>query len=396
MQYVRGGCLEFKEVISVADKRDYYEVLGVSKDASADELKKAYKKLAKKYHPDMNPGDKDAEAKFKELNEAYAVLSDPDQRAKYDRYGHAAFDPASGGAGFGGFGGFGDFGFDISDIFGSFFGGGGGGSRAQNGPARGENLSYRLTLDFEEAVFGCTKTLKFDHTEQCEHCHGSGAESPADTETCTQCGGRGVITVMRNIGFGSMQSTQSCPRCNGKGRIVKKPCNHCRGKGTVRKEKRPEINIPAGIDNGERIKLRSYGNAGANGGPNGDLYVVVNVRPHRFYERDGNTLYMEMPISFVDATLGATLNVPLPEGGEYELHIPEGTQSGTMFSIRNKGVPYVNNPSVRGELRVTVTVQIPKNLTDKQKELLRAFGEETDGPKDSPKKKSIFDKFKKQ
>ncbi len=374
----------------MAEKRDYYEVLGVSKDASADELKKAYKKLAKKYHPDMNPGDAEAESKFKELNEAYAVLSDESQRSKYDAYGHAAFDPSAGGGA--GFGGFGDFGFDINDIFGSFFGGG---ARTQsNGPTKGENLSYRLTLDFEEALFGCKKTLKFDHTEKCEHCGGSGAENPQDTETCTQCGGRGVITVMRNIGFGSMQSTQNCPRCRGKGRIIKKPCHSCKGMGTVRKEKRPEVNIPAGIDDGERIKLRSYGNAGANGGPSGDLYIVVNVRPHRIYEREGNTLYMELPITFVDATLGAKVNVPLPEGGEYELAIPEGTQNGTVLSIRGKGVPYVNNSNVRGDLRVTVSVDIPKNLSEKQKELLRAFGEATDG-KNFTKKKSFFDFFKK-
>ncbi len=377
----------------MADKRDYYEVLGVSKNASAEELKKAYKKLAKQYHPDMNPGDKDAEAKFKELNEAYAVLSDESQRSKYDTYGHAAFDPAAGGGGYGGFGGFGDFGFDISDIFGSFFGGGSS-SRAQAGPTKGENLSYRLTLTFEEALFGCTKTLKFDHTEKCEHCGGSGAETPQDTETCSNCGGRGIVTVMRNIGFGSMQSTQTCSRCNGSGRIVKKACNTCRGKGTVRKEKRPEVNIPAGINDGERIRIRSYGNAGTNGGPNGDLYVVVNVRPHSVYQRDGNTLYMELPITFVDATLGAKVNVPLPEGGEHELTIPEGTQNGTVLSIRGKGVPYANKPNVRGDLRVTVNIEIPRNLSDKQKELLRSFGDSTDA-KNYAKKKSFFDIFRK-
>ncbi len=377
----------------MADKRDFYEVLGVSKDVSADELKKAYKKLAKKYHPDMNPGDKEAEAKFKELNEAYAVLSNDEQRDKYDRYGHAAFDPAAGGGA--GFGGFGDFGFDINDIFGSFFGGGGGGSaRRANAPERGDDLMYRLSVDFEEALFGCKKTVEFTHTESCEKCGGSGAEKASDIETCSKCGGRGTVTVMRNIGFGSMQTTQSCPHCNGKGKIIKKQCPSCKGKGNVRKAKKLEVNIPAGIDNGGRIQLRGFGNAGTNGGPSGNLFVSVSVRPHRFYEREGNTLYMELPITIVEATLGAKINVPLPEGGNYELTIPEGTQNGTVFTVRGKGVPYVNRPNSRGDLLVTVSVEIPKGLSEKQKDLLRAFGEATDG-KNFAKKKSFFDKFKK-
>jgi len=379
----------------VADKRDYYEVLELSKGAGTDEIKKAYKKLAKKYHPDMNPGDKAAEEKFKEINEAYAVLSDEEKRAKYDQYGHAAFDPSTFGGGGGGFGGFGDFAdFDIGDIFGSFFGGGGG-SRTRGGPTRGEDLMYRLNLDFEEAAFGCKKTIEFTHTENCEKCGGTGAENPNDVETCPTCGGRGTVTVMRNIGFGSMQTTQTCSRCNGKGRIVKTPCSACKGKGNARKQKKLEINIPAGIDDGERVQLKGQGNAGTGGGPAGNLYVNVGVRPHRFFEREGTLLYIDLPITFVDATLGAKVTVPTLEGGKAEFSIPEGTQSGTVFSLRGKGVPYLNNPSVRGDMRVTVNVEIPKGLTQKQKDILRQFDDSTD-EKNFAKKKSFFDKFKKK
>lgn len=379
----------------MAEKRDYYEVLEISKGATADEIKKAYKKQAKKYHPDMNPGDKAAEEKFKEVNEAYAVLSDDEKKNMYDQYGHAAFDPANGGAYGGGFGGgFGGFDFgDLGDIFGSFFGGGSS-SRRSTGPARGEDLGYRLTLDFEEAVFGCKKTLEFNHTEKCTACGGKGAEKPGDAETCSACGGSGTVRVLKNIGFGSMQMQQPCSRCGGKGRIIKNACSACHGKGAVKKQKKLEIDIPAGIDNGERIQLRGQGNAGENGGPAGNLYVTVSVRPHKIFERDGTTLYMDLPITFVEATLGATVTVPTPEGGKAEFTIPEGTQSGTVFSLRGKGVPHLNNPNVRGELRVTLSVEIPKGLNAKQKELLKKFGDATD-VKNYNKKKSFFDKFKK-
>ncbi len=376
----------------MADKRDYYEVLEVGKTASQDEIKKAYKKLAKKYHPDMNPGDKAAEQKFKEVNEAYAVLSDPEKRDKYDRFGHDAFDPSSfaGNGGFGGgFGGFAD--FDLGDLFGSFFGGGSsrGGSRSSR--TRGDDLSYRLTVDFEEAAFGCKKTIEFAHTEQCDHCHGVGAENPSDAETCPQCGGRGTVTVMRNIGFGSMQSTQTCPRCNGKGRIIKNPCGVCKGKGVLRKQKKLEVSIPAGIDNGQQIQLKGQGNAGENGGPAGNLYVNINVRPHKIFERDGTLVYVDMPITFADAALGAKISVPTIEGGEAEFSIPEGTQSGTVFSLRGKGIPFINNPQVRGDMRVTVNVEIPKGLNAKQKDLLRQFAAATDD-KNYTKKKGFFRK----
>ncbi len=380
----------------MADKRDYYEVLEVSKEATADEIKKAYKKLAKKYHPDMNPDNKEAEAKFKEANEAYAVLSDEEKRAQYDRYGHAAFDPSMGGGAGGGFGG-GFGGFDFGDIFGSFFGGGfgGGSSRAHNGPARGEDLAYRIGVDFEEAVFGCKKEIEFVHTEQCEKCGGRGAENPNDAVTCGNCGGRGTVIVTRNIGFGSMQVNQTCPHCNGKGKVIKKPCTTCSGKGIVKKKKKLEVNIPAGIDDGERIQLRGQGNAGVNGGPSGNLFVTVGVRPHQIFERDGTMLHIEMPISFVEATLGAKISVPSIDGGTIEFSIPEGTQTDTVFALRGKGVPYLNNPKVRGDMRVTVVVEIPKNLSSKQKDILRQFDESTDS-KNFAKKKSFFDKFKKK
>lgn len=374
----------------MADKRDYYEVLEIDKGASADDIKKSFKKLAKKYHPDLNPGDKAAEEKFKEINEAYVVLSDADKKAQYDQFGHAAFDPSQGGGGYGGFGGF--EGFDFGDIFGSFFGGGT--SRRANGPARGDDLGYRLALDFEEAVFGCKKTIEFSHTEKCHRCGGSGAESASDTETCSNCGGSGSVRVLKNIGFGSMQVQQTCSRCGGKGKIVKKACGECKGKGHLKKLKKLEIDIPAGIDDGERIQLRGQGNAGENGGPAGNLYVTVSVRPHRIFERDGTLLYMDLPVTFVEATLGATVTVPTPEGGKAEFTIPEGTQSGSVFSLRGKGVPYLNNPSVRGDLRVNLTVEIPKGLNAKQKELLKQFAEATD-VKNYTKKKSFFDKFKK-
>lgn len=380
----------------MADKRDYYEVLETNKNATPDEIKKAYKKLAKKYHPDMNPGDKAAEEKFKEINEAYAVLSDADKKAKYDQFGHAAFDPSSfaDGGGYGGFGGFGGgfADFDLGDLFGSFFGGSS--TRSRGGPTRGEDLSYRLSIDFEEAAFGCKKTIEFSHTEKCEKCHGVGAENASDAETCSQCGGRGTVTVMRNIGFGSMQSTQTCPRCNGKGRIIKNPCSACKGKGAVKKQKKLEVNIPAGIDNGQQIQLKGQGNAGTGGGGAGNLYVNISVRPHKIFERNGTLVYMELPVTFVDATLGAKISVPTIEGGTAEFSIPEGTQSGTVFSLRGKGIPFINNPQTRGDMRVTVTVEIPKGLNSKQKELLRQFGEATDG-KNYAKRKSFFDKFKK-
>ena len=380
----------------MAEKRDYYEVLELQKGASEDEIKKAFKKLAKKYHPDMNPGDKTAEEKFKELNEAYAVLSDPEQRAKYDQYGHAAFDPSSGfggGGGFGGFGGFGGMDFDLGDIFGSFFGGGSSRRANANAPARGEDLSMLLNLSFEEAAFGCKKEISYNRVESCEACNGSGAEKGSEVETCPTCKGRGTVTVLRNIGFGSMQSTQICSDCGGKGKKIKSPCKACSGKGQVKKTKKLEVTIPAGIDEGERIRLNGQGNAGVNGGPYGNLYVSIGIRPHQLFERNGTTLHCELPITFVEATLGAKVTVPTLEGGKAEFSVPEGTQNGTVFSLKGKGIPYRSSPKLRGDMYVTVSVEIPKNLNQKQKELLEKFGEISD-IKNYKKKSSFFDKLK--
>ena len=331
-------------------KRDCYEVLGVSKSASDSEIKKAFYKLAKQYHPDAHPGDKEAEAHFKEVNEAYSVLSDADKRARYDQFGWAGIDGAPGGGG-SGFGGFGE-GFDVGDIFGDIFGGmfGGGGSRRNpNAPRRGDDIGVRVTLTFEEAAFGCKKEISYNRIESCPTCSGNGGTG---SETCTKCGGRGQVTVQQRTPFGYMQSTQPCDGCKGKGKIVKNPCKDCRGSGQTRKSKLIEVNIPAGIDNGQRISLRGQGNAGANGGPAGDLLVTVAVRGHEFFTRDGFDLLCDMPITFVEAALGAKLTIPTLEG-QGELTIPEGTQSGTTFCVRGKGIQQLNGRG-RGDLLVTV------------------------------------------
>lgn len=355
----------------MADKRDYYEVLGLQKGASDDEIKKAYRKLAKKYHPDMNPGDTVAEANFKEVNEAYDVLSDPDKKAKYDQYGHAAFDPASGfgGGGFGGFGGFDD--FDISDIFSSFFGGGGGGGRRRNGPVRGDDVGVRVTLTFEEAVFGCKKDISFQRIQKCGECEGSGAAKGTSAKTCPDCGGRGQVNVQQRTPFGVMQTSKSCDKCHGTGKFIETPCKNCRGGGFVRATKKLSVTIPAGIDDGQRISLRGEGSDGRNGGASGDLIISVNVRPHAYFERDGYDIYCDVPVTFADATLGAEIKVPTIHGDE-TLTIPEGTQTGTQFTLKNKGVQYVNSTR-RGNMYITVVVEVPKGLSSKQKDLLREF-----------------------
>ena len=356
----------------MAEKRDYYEVLGLNKSAGEAEIKKAYRGLAKKYHPDMNPGDAEAEAKFKEVNEAYAVLSDSEKRAKYDQFGHAAFDPASGGSGFGGFGGFGDFG-DLGDIFGSFFGGGfgGGASARRNAPTRGEDVGARVTITFEEAAFGVKKDVSFQRIQKCDECSGSGAAKGSTAETCSACGGSGQKRVTQRIGGMAFQSTVTCDACHGSGKIIKNPCSNCRGTGYVKVNKKLSVNIPAGIDDGERIALRGQGCDGRNGGPTGDLILTVSVKRHTFFERDGYDLYCEIPITVADATLGAEIDVPTLEGNE-KFTIPEGTQPGTRFTLRQKGIPYVNS-NRRGDLIFVVNVEIPKGLSDKQKEHMRAF-----------------------
>lgn len=362
----------------MADKRDYYEVLGVSKSASDDEIKKAHRKLAKQYHPDLNRDNPEAAEKFKELNEAYEVLSDSSKRAKYDQFGFAGVDPSYGGGGAGGYGGF-DMG-DIGDIFESFFGGGfGGSSRSsrRNAPQRGETISKTVMLSFEEAAFGCEKEVTIDRISTCQDCSGSGAAKGTSAETCTNCGGSGTVTQAQRTALGVFQTQTTCPTCQGKGKIIKKPCPKCAGMGRVRRQQKLKVKIPAGIDDGQSIQLREQGNAGINGGPAGDLIVTIGIRPHPVFQRDGSNVICEIPISFAQATLGDTLQVPTIDG-QVEYKIPEGTQTGTVFRLKNKGIQNVNGRG-RGDQYVKVNVEVPKNLSSTQKKILRQFEEMTTG-----------------
>ena len=370
-------------------KRDYYEVLGVDKSADESTIKKAYRTLAKKYHPDMNPGDKEAEAKFKEVNEAYDVLSDPDKKARYDQYGHAAFDPSSGMGG-GGFGGFGDFGFDISDIFSSFFGGGG--STRRNGPVRGDNIRVRLTLTFEEAVFGCKKDISYMKVQKCSTCSGSGAEKGTSPKTCPTCSGTGQVRVSQRTPFGIMQSSKTCDACGGSGKIIEKKCPDCKGTGFTRVQRKLDVTIPAGIDDGQQIGLKGQGNDGINGGSAGDLNIVISVRPSPIFEREGYDLYCDVPITYAEATLGAEIDIPTIDGAQ-KLRIPEGTQTGTVFTVKGKGVTRINSSS-RGNLYVTANVEVPKNLNNEQKDLLRKFASAC-GESNYSKRQNFFKRFKK-
>ena len=380
----------------MAEKRDYYEVLGLSKGAGEAEIKKAYRSMAKKYHPDMNPGDAEAEAKFKEVNEAYAVLSDADKKAQYDQYGHAAFDQtAGGGAGFGGFGGFGDFG-DIGDIFGNIFGGAFGGSQRsnRNAPMRGEDVGARVTISFEEAAFGVKKDVSYNRIQKCPDCSGSGAAKGTKAETCSACGGQGQRRVTQRLGGMAFQTTATCDACRGTGKIIKTPCTNCRGTGYIKVNKKLSVNIPAGIDDGERIALRSQGCDGRNGGPAGDLIITVSVKRHNVFERDGYNIYCEVPLTVAEATLGAEIDVPTLEGNQ-KFTIPEGTQPGTQFTIKQKGIPYVNNNGRRGDLIFTVNVEVPRSLSEKQKEIMRSFADACGDSNYSKKSgffKRIFDK----
>jgi molecular chaperone DnaJ len=372
----------------MADKRDYYEVLGIQKGASDDEIKKAFRKLAKKYHPDLNPGDAEAEKKFKEANEAYEVLSDSDKRDKYDRFGHAAFDPSSGGgSGFGGFGGFGGD-FDFGDIFSSFFGGSTGSSSRsrRNAPIEGDDVGTYVNLTFEEAVFGCKKDIEFSRIEACPDCDATGAERGTTTETCSACRGTGHVTVKRQTMLGFMQTQTPCSPCKGTGKIIKCPCKNCNGKGYVKLRKKFEINIPAGIDHMQRIVKRGQGSAGRNGGPNGDLIIEVRVAEDKIFTRDGNDIFCEVPISFAEAALGAEIDIPILGGGTEKYDIPEGTQTGTSFTLRGKGIPDINSGR-KGNLIITVVVETPRNLNSEQKKLLNEFakslGESNNKAKDS-------------
>lgn len=377
----------------MADKRDYYEVLGVSKGASDDEIKKAHRRLAKKYHPDLNKDNPDAAEKFKELNEAYEVLSDQDKRQKYDQFGFAGVDPNYGG-GAGGFGGFSDFG-DLGDLFGSFFGGGFGGGRSssarRNAPQRGESIRTSVMLSFEEAAFGCEKEITIERIESCEECGGTGASKGTSPETCPNCRGTGTVTQTQRTPLGMFQTQAACPNCRGTGKIIKKPCAKCGGAGRVRKSRTLKVNIPAGIDEGQSIQLRGQGNAGANGGPSGDLLVTVSIRPHPVFTRDGSNVMVEIPISFTQAALGDTLQVPTIDG-RVEYKVPEGTQTGTVFRMKGKGIQNVNGRG-RGDQYVRVNIEVPRNLSDKQKKLLREFEDNTTDDNQA-ERKGFWDKVK--
>ena len=375
-------------------KRDYYEVLGVQKGANDTEIKKAYRKLAKENHPDLNPGNAEAEARFKEVNEAYEVLSDSDKRSRYDQFGFAGVDPNYGAGGFGGGfdGGF-DFG-DLGDIFGSFFGGGfGGGGRTRNGPQRGESIRMRINLTFEEAAFGCEKDVVVERIEPCDHCHGSGAAAGTAPEICPTCHGSGQVQQRRQTPMGVFATTAPCPQCGGKGKIVKTPCDHCGGNGQVRRRKTVKVTIPAGIDDGQTISLRSQGHAGKNGGPAGDLLLVMSVAPHKLFKRDGVHVYLDAPITFTMAVLGGELEIETIDG-KVKYEIPEGTQTGTTFRLRGKGIPQVNGRG-RGDPYVTVHIETPKHLNREQKEALRKFSESF-GERDGDEKKGFFNKKSKK
>jgi len=367
-------------------KRDYYEILGLERGASDEEIKKAYKKLAKKYHPDLNPGDKEAEEKFKEINEAYQVLSNPETRAQYDQFGHAG--PT--GEGFGGFdfGGFG--GFD--DIFDMFFGGTGFGNRSRRtrrGPARGADIEHHLEITFEEAAFGTKKDIEVVRLETCPECNGSGARTPGDVKTCPVCNGSGEVSHTQTTAFGRFVNVTTCTRCHGEGTIIAEPCAKCHGRKKIRRARKISVTIPAGIDNDQVITLRGQGETGEYGGPSGDLHINITVKPHKLFKRKGYDLYCDIPISFAQAALGAELEVPTLSG-KVKYTIPEGTQTGTTFRLRNQGIQHLRG-NLRGDLYVKVNIEVPKHLNEKQKELLRQFEEITG---ETEQRRSFFKKMK--
>ena len=366
----------------MAEKRDYYEVLGLTKGASEEEIKSAYRKLAMKYHPDKNPGDKEAEEKFKEINEAFSVLSDPDQKSKYDRFGHAGVDPSAGfgGAGFDGFGGFEDI---FGDFFGSMFGGGG---QRKRGPRKGNDLRARITISFEEAAFGCKKEIKLNKYTRCTTCDGSGAAPGTSKHQCPNCGGTGQVYTTQRTAFGQMQNVSMCPECHGTGEIIDTPCPDCQGTGKVKKQVTVSVDVPAGIDNGNSLNIRGNGEPGDLGGPNGDLYIVVSVKPHKLFTREGNDLKLEIPIGFDQAALGDTVTVPTLEG-KVSYKIPPGTQPGTKFRLKGKGVPSLRTGR-KGDLYITVNLEVPTKLNGSQKKAIEAMSKEV--TEDCYQKKSGF------
>lgn len=380
----------------MAEKRDYYEVIGVPKTASEDEIKKAYRKLAKKYHPDLNPNNKEAEAKFKEVNEAYEVLSDPEKKAKYDQFGHAGVDPNFGG-GAGGYGGYGSpFGedIDLGDIFGSFFGGGFGGSRRRanpNAPRRGTDTEAVLNISFEEAAKGCKKSITYQNIINCTECGGTGAEKGTSPKTCPTCNGTGQVRINQRTPFGVMQTSRSCDHCHGTGNIIEKPCHVCSGQGRVRKSKTLEVTVPAGINDDQVLNVSGQGNAGQNGGPSGDLHVYVSVRPHAVFERRGDDVWCEMPVTFTQAALGADVTVPTLDG-KVTYALREGTQPGDVFKLKGKGIAHLGGRG-RGDQFVQVTIEVPKNLSQKQKDILKEF-DSSATDRNYQKRKGFRDKLK--
>ena len=381
------------------NKRDYYEVLGVDRGADEATIKKAYRQLAKKYHPDMNPGDKEAEKKFKEASEAYAVLSDAEKRRQYDQFGHAAFEQGGGGAG--GFGGFDFNSGDMGDIFGDIFGdlfGGGRSRRANNGPMKGANVRTAVRITFEEAVFGCEKQLDLNLKDECKTCHGTGAKPGTSPETCPKCGGKGQIVYTQQSLFGTVRNVQTCPDCNGSGKIVKEKCADCHGSGYITNRKKIAVTIPAGIDNGQSIRIREKGEPGVNGGPRGDLLVEVQVERHPIFQRQDMNIYSTAPVTFAQAALGGQIHITTVDG-DMAYDIKPGTQTDTKIRLKGKGVPSLRNKNIRGDHYVTLVVQVPTKLNEEAKEYLRKYDEAVNGKindskQEKPKKKSFMEKIK--
>ena len=374
----------------MAEKRDFYEVMGVPKNASDDEIKKAFRKLAKKYHPDLNPGDKQAEAKFKEVNEAYEVLSDKDKRARYDQFGHAGVDPSYGAGAAGGSPFTQD--IDLGDIFNSFFGGFGGRQHQNpNAPRRGTDIETTVHISFEEAAKGCRKTVTYQNISTCKDCSGSGAAKGTAPKVCKACGGTGQVKISQRTPFGMIQTARVCDACKGKGRVIETPCRTCMGTGRTKTKRTVDVDIPAGISDDRVLNVSGHGNAGVNNGPYGDLHVYVNVRPHPIFDRRGDDVWCELPVTFSQAALGAEVTVPTLDGKvSYPIH--EGTQPGDVFKLKGQGVQHLGGRG-RGDQYVRVAIEVPKNLSAKQKELLKKF-EEAVGEKNYQKRKGFFDKLK--